>query len=96
MNRNRNPYVCIVALVLLALILMLTCTGCKVEAEAAEAESSERFTVEEAGNGCSVITDNATGTQYLYYFKYYTSYLGGSGLCKLDAATTTAAGGDRK
>lgn len=82
MNRKKNPYVSLVAVLLLALILVLTCTGCR--AEAAETKPAPRFSVEDAGNGCEIITDTETGVQYLYYFRSYNGYKGGSGLCKLE------------
>lgn len=84
MYRKHNPWLSLVALLLLALILVLTCTGCHIETEAAETEPAPRFTMEEAGNGCKIITDTETGTQYLYYFHSYNGYKGGSGLCKLE------------
>jgi hypothetical protein len=83
MQHKNNPWVSLVALLLLALILVLTCTGC-TEASAKETEPAPRFTVENAGNGCKIITDTETGVQYLYFFCSYNGYKGGSGLCKLE------------
>ena len=84
MNRKSNPWVSLVALLLLALVLALTCTGCASRAEAAETKPAPRFTVENAGNGCKIITDNETNAQYLFY--YYPDMTGraGGGLCKLE------------
>ncbi len=83
MNYKNNPWLSLVALLLAALILVLTCTGC-TEADAAETETRGRFTVEYAGDGCRIITDNETGVQYMfYYYSDYTKRAGG-GLCKLE------------
>lgn len=76
MHRKHNPYVALVAFLLLAVILAHVCTGCAVQAE----ETAPRFTVEKAGNGCRIITDNQTGVRYLYYAM--NSY--GGGLTKLE------------
>ena len=84
MQHKNNPWVSLVALLLLVLILVLTCTGCRIEAEAAETKPAPRFTVENAGNGCKIITDTVTGVQYLYYRHRYNRYQSGSGLCKLE------------
>ncbi len=81
MYRKNNPWLSLVALLLLALILVLTCTGCAAKAQAAE---PDRFTVENAGNGCAIITDTETGVQYLYFYHSYNSYKGGSGMTKLE------------
>jgi hypothetical protein len=82
MYRKHNPYVSLVAILLLAVILAYACTGCAAQAESAE--TAPRFTVENAGNGCEIITDNETGVQYLYYHKSYNGYKCGSGLTKLE------------
>lgn len=67
MNRKHNPLVALAALVILATILVLICTGCT--AEAAETEKTPyRFTVQDAGNRCHIITDTETGVQYLYFW----------------------------
>lgn len=67
MNRNYKPHVALVALLVLALIVSFVCNGCAVEVDAAVKKTNERFSVEYAGNGCSIITDNETGVQYLLY-----------------------------
>ena len=90
MNRKNNPWISLIALLLLATILTWICSGCERHGaygmQAVEAES--RFTVEnhdvymnEFGSigFASIITDNETGTQYLYY-----RYGSGSGLTKLE------------
>ena len=82
MYRNYKPHVAVVALLILAIIF----TGCAVETDAATAEKTvERFTVEYAGNNCSVITDNETGVQSLAY-RESTNYGKGIGLTKLEGA----------
>lgn len=83
MNHKYNPWLSLTALLLLALILVFTCTGC-TDAEAAETKPAPRFTVENASNGCEIITDTETGVQYLYFYRSYNGYKGGSGLCKLE------------
>lgn len=94
MHRKHNPWASLVALLLLALVLVFTCTGCTLEIsengkrwvsdEAEETKPAPRFTVENAGNGCKIITDNETNAQYLFY--YYPDMAGraGGGLCKLE------------
>jgi hypothetical protein len=77
MNRKHNPMVALGALILLAVVLTWICTGCSAEAEAAEEAS--RFTTEYVGNRCTIITDNETGAEYLYYKGY-----GAGGLTKLE------------
>ena len=85
MYRKNNPWVSLVALLLMLLILVLNCTGCDgVTVEAAAAtKPAPRFTVEYAGNGCQIITDNDTGVQYLYY-ETSGVYEAAGGLCKLE------------
>jgi hypothetical protein len=90
MYRKSNPWVSLVAVLLLAVILVWTCTGCAAAAgeprKAARYEvikNSDRFAMERYFNGsrpdCYVITDNETGTQYLYVADSY-----GGGLTKME------------
>lgn len=81
MNRKYNPFVSLVALLLAAVILVLTCTGCTVRAswDDAETNTAPRFTYEYVDHRCTIITDNQTGVQYLYYASGY-----GGGLTKLE------------
>lgn len=67
MNQKYNPLLSLVALLLFAIILLLTFTGCTTEAAAAETKTADRFTVKHVNDGCTVITDNETGVQYLAY-----------------------------
>ena len=66
MRRKHNPLLALIALVLLTTILVLTCTGCG--AETAEARTPGRFTVQDMGNNCHIITDTETGVQYLHFW----------------------------
>lgn len=85
MNDNYGRFLTIALWVFsIVLIVVMTITGCSVETEAAVHTPSVRFAVEDFGNGCSIITDNETGVQYLYYYESITSYHDGSGLCKLE------------
>lgn len=84
MRRKHNPYLALAALLLLALIVSWICGGCSVRADAAE-KKVERFTVEYAGNCCSIITDHETGIQYLLY-KETSNYGKGVGMTKLEVA----------
>lgn len=86
MRHKHNPLVAMLALLLLAFIVTWICGGCAIESEAATNKAMDRFTTEYAGSGCTIITDNETGVQYLYYFHSYNGYKGGSGLCKLEVA----------
>lgn len=84
MYRKNNPWVSLVAVLLLALILAFACTGCaRSTAEAAVTKNSDRFTFERHFYGswpdCYVITDNATGIQYLLV-----TTSNGCGLTKLE------------
>lgn len=83
MRRKHNPLVALLALLLLALIVSWICGGCAVRTEAATEKTADRFTTEYAGNGCTIITDNETGVQYLYY-RNGAGSSGGSGLTKLE------------
>lgn len=85
MRRKHNPLIALLSLLLLALILTWVCGGCAVQTEAAETEPAPRFTTEYGGNRCTIITDNQTGVQYLfYYFPDMTGRAGG-GLTRLEA-----------
>jgi hypothetical protein len=87
MRRKHNPYVAIVALLLLAIVLTFALDGCAVvETEATVLKKADRFTVEYAGNECSIITDNETGVQYLAYETAFNNGVG-IGLCKLEGGT---------
>lgn len=90
MNRKYNPWVSLVALLLLAVILEFACTGCAAAAgeptrvtRCETIKNSDRFTMERYYHGtnpdCYVITDNETGTQYLYVADGY-----GGGLIKME------------
>lgn len=79
MKHKYNPWVSLVALLLLAIILVFTCTGCTSQAEATETKPKARFTCENVGAGCQIITDNETGNQYLYHGSGY-----GGGMCKME------------
>jgi hypothetical protein len=83
MRRNHNPLVALLELLLLALIVTWICGGCSVRTEAATEKTVDRFTTKFAGNGCTIITDNDTGVQYLYY-RNGAGSSGGSGLTKLE------------
>lgn len=78
MNRKHNPFVSLVALLLAAIILVLTCTACSDTAEVLPKKREYRFTTENMGNQCTIITDTQTGVQYLYYGSGY-----GGGMCVL-------------
>ena len=75
MYRKNNPWVSLVAVMLLALILAFICTGCgdneAIQQEAlaeTEAETTDRFTVtteSHVGVTVRVITDTATGKEYI-------------------------------
>jgi hypothetical protein len=85
MRRKHNPLVALLALLLLALVLTFVLDGCAVQTEAATEKPADRFTTKFAGNGCTIITDNDTGVQYLYY-RNGAGSSGGSGLTKLEVA----------
>lgn len=84
MRRKHNPLVALLALLLMALIVTWICGGCAVHADAATKKTVDRFTVEYAGNQCSIITDNETGVQYLAFEKSSSAFGRGIGLCKLE------------
>lgn len=71
MKRKHNPMVALTALVLLATILLLICSGCTDTWTPEPGVPGPRFTIETVtnnGNGVTkIITDTATGVQYLYY-----------------------------
>lgn len=90
MNRKNNLWISLIALLLLATILTCICSGCgnKEAYEIQTMETESRLTVEhhtvtmdEFGSVgfADIITDNETGTQYLYY-----RYGSGSGLTKME------------
>lgn len=68
MTRKHNPLVALAALVILATILVLTCTGCTNTETPEPGEPAHRFTIEDVGNSCHIITDTETGVQYLYFW----------------------------
>lgn len=91
MNRKNNPWISSFALLFLAAILTWICSGCenKEASGTLQVETEARFGVEhytiiEAGTignirFIDIITDNETGTQYMFYQKG-----SGSGLTKME------------
>lgn len=89
MNRKNNPWISLIALLLLATILTCICSGCanKEADEAQKVKTECRFKIEHhvmiekfgVVRYADIITDNETGTQYLFYM-----WGSGSGLTKME------------
>lgn len=83
MNKKHKPFAVLVPLLMLVFIFSVVCNACSVETNAQTNQSMNRFTQEYVGSGCSIITDNQTGVQYLAYVEM-SNYGRGVGLTRLE------------